>query len=141
MRIRKHPFILFEVFLAMALLSLAIIPITSYPYKVFEKEKKELLAIELKRLEILVFAKFIKNLPSHISWQDLQQGEINVDLGIENINMKALGQFPYSAQIKITQNSSKDNLCLLTCEVFLEPQLKHHPKHSSMEHYLFINNN
>lgn len=140
MKKRRSGFILLEVFLVIALLSLAILPISSYPYKIFEKEKKELLSIELKRMETLVFAEFVRDLPDHICWSHIEQGDISLNLGTQTVDLGKLGTFSYDAKINITTQRQKKSFCLLACEVCLVPK---NPKHLSPEpriHYLFVNN-
>lgn len=137
-RRQRRSFILLEVFIAISLLTMAIIPISSYPYKVFEKEKKELLAIELKRAESLVFARFVQGLCEHITPHLLEQGLIELELEKQWINLEKLGHFPYRAKISITSENKKKSSYLLACEVSLIPEGNKGFTPQPCVHYLLI---
>ncbi len=55
MHIKKRPFILLELFLALALISLSIIPIASYPFKITQKELSTLIEIQLQEIAEVAF--------------------------------------------------------------------------------------
>ena len=55
MKIVKRPFILLELFLALALISLSIIPIASYPFKIMQKELSSLIEMELGEIAEVAF--------------------------------------------------------------------------------------
>jgi len=137
---RKLGFILLEVFIALTLLSISIIPITSYPYKVFTKEKSKLQEIELKRLDSLIFATFIQKLPELLTWDALTKEEIHLDFDIYEIDLKELGSFPYRVELAISTQKQKPSHKLLECRISFFPLIKKSYKPKSIAHLLLVNN-
>lgn len=138
MKRRRHGFILLEVFIAISLLTMALLPISSYPYKIFEKERKKLLAIECKRAETLVFARFVQNLTDYITPLLLEQDEILIPLGQESIDLGKLGRYAFDVEIKITTENKNQTSYLLACEVCLIPHGSKIFIPEPKVHYLFV---
>src|SRR3990167_509218 len=74
---KQRPFILLELFIAMALLSLAIIPIVSYPAKIYKKELHTLIEIELAEVAEVAFRDLLEDLSSYLDPESFEPlGEI-----------------------------------------------------------------
>ena len=135
---KKFGFILFEVCIAIALIMLSIIPIASYPHRLYYLEQKNLQIIELARINDLIFANFLKNRSNYISWKELvNDQEIVCDLGVYVIDLSLMGKFEYNSQLTISlldetvaalknddQLSPSIAHSLLNCRLELIPQSK-----------------
>ena len=123
MKIRKRSIILLEVFLALAILTIALLPLTSFPYQYFAKEKRLLESIERERVFDLSFRETLSLLSSSIAFSEIS---MNSTLTIPLSDQKILSiNTPSHAQIKqiLPQKKVKfkdENLYkLIECEVFL----------------------
>ena len=67
---KKRPFILVELMIAIAILSLCAIPLMGYPYFSYRRERKLLLEIELQRQAEILFFDLLKDLPC--TWEELE---------------------------------------------------------------------
>jgi hypothetical protein len=72
MSVNRRPFILIELFLALALLSLSLIPIASHPLKIVQKELTLFIEMELEELTDLAFRDLLLNLGSYIDPETLE---------------------------------------------------------------------
>lgn len=69
---KRRPFILIELFLALALLSLSLIPIASHPFKIVQKELTLFIEMELEELSDIAFRDLLLNLSSYIDPETLE---------------------------------------------------------------------
>ena len=66
---KKRPFILVELLIAIAILSLCAIPLLGYPYFSYRKQRGQLLEIEFQRQAEILFYDLLKDL--NYSWESL----------------------------------------------------------------------
>ncbi len=72
MPIKKRPFVLIELFLALALMSLSLIPISSYPVKIIQKELTLLIEMQLEEISEVAFRDLLLELSSYIDPETLE---------------------------------------------------------------------
>jgi hypothetical protein len=72
MCIKQRPFILIELFLALALISLSLIPIASYPFKITQKEISVLIEMQLEEISEVAFRDLLLDLSSYIDPETLE---------------------------------------------------------------------
>lgn len=72
MSLKRRPFILIELFLAMALLSLSLIPISSHPFKIVQNELTLFIEMQIQEMSDLAFRDLLLNLSSYIDSETLQ---------------------------------------------------------------------
>ncbi len=72
MKIKKRPFILLELFLALALIALSLVPIASYPFKIYQKELTLLIEMQLQETAEIAFRDLLLDLPSYIDTETLE---------------------------------------------------------------------
>jgi len=65
---KKRPFILMELLLCIALLSLCAIPLLGYPYSSYKRQKALLLEIEKQRQAEILFYELLKNINHQCKW-------------------------------------------------------------------------
>lgn len=106
----RRNFILLEVFMALALISLAVIPITSYPYKIYCKELESLQQIEREHLYDLAMASFIKALTTSLTWDQVEG--IHTLEKYQSIISK---ETSYPAQVNVVIENEAPNHRLLKC--------------------------
>lgn len=58
---KKRPFVLLEVLLAIAILALAFVPLAGSPFLMFKKQRDELITLELEREAEVIFYNLLKN--------------------------------------------------------------------------------
>ncbi len=68
----KRPFILLELFIALALISLSVIPIVSYPLKIYKKELSNLIELQLAEVAECAFKDLLLNIESYIDIETLE---------------------------------------------------------------------
>lgn len=106
----KRKFILLEVFIALALISLAVIPITSYPYKIYCKELESLQKIELEHIYDLAMADFIKTLTSSLTWDKIEGKHT-----IGEYKNTVIENKPYLAKVEVEIEDETPTHRLLQC--------------------------
>jgi len=94
---RKRPFILVELLVCIAILSLCVIPFLSYPYFTYRDRKRCLLEIEKQLQTELLFYDLLKRIDKEYTWDQINRkssqlrGEktllVNID-GLGNIPLK-----------------------------------------------------
>ena len=72
MRLKRHPFILLELFLALALISLSLVPIASYPFKIYQKELTLLIEMQLQETAEIAFRDLLLDLTSYVDPETLE---------------------------------------------------------------------
>ena len=141
MLVRRNGFILLEAVIALALISCAIIPITSYPYKVFAAERKKLQEIEAQRISDLAFSTLVKEVSNSITIEELNHGPISLKLGEYLIDLGSLGKFTYTTNAEITIKSSDESYYLLKCSLITKTENKKAFGPLKSEYFLLANNN
>ena len=112
----SHPFILLEIFIALTILALVIVPLSSFPYKAAAKEKEAMLAVECERIFGLAQADLLDRI---YSLALLEEAEI----GIYTANLSNLGSFDYNAKVTFKKKKKKDQHILLASEISLSPTI------------------
>lgn len=126
---RRHPFILLETLIALALVFLTIIPITSYPFRIYEKEINSLLSVELNRVYESAFLALQQELLENIFFEDVTDEPLDLSLGTFAIDLPPVGTFPFKAFAKITKTAPDDTEKeskhkLLSCQISLKSDKK-----------------
>ncbi|MGE0197538.1 MAG: type II secretion system protein [Simkaniaceae bacterium] len=87
---KKRPFILVELLICIAILSICAIPLLGYPYYSYKKQRELLLSIEKQRQAEILFYDLLKNFD--VSWEEISFEYTNKkDLDPLTINIKGLG--------------------------------------------------
>lgn len=97
MQIKKSPFILIEVLIAITLLSLLLVPIASLPYKTYQKELLAIESLELSRLQENLFGDFMQTVHEKVACDVLEKVGVEESLGLYQIDLPPIGSFPYKA--------------------------------------------
>ncbi len=79
MIIKKRPFILLELFLALALISLSLVPIASYPFKIYQKELTLLIEMELQETGEVAFRDLLLDLSLYIDPETLEAYSVDIE--------------------------------------------------------------
>lgn len=125
----KKPIILLEVLIALAIVSIAIIPVMSYPFRVYEKELDSLLEVELNRVYERAFLEMQKELAETILFDQISREPIDLPLGTFSIDLDGLGTFLFEASCKLKQIAPKDgeketSNKLISCQISLKSDKK-----------------
>jgi|JI9StandDraft_1071089.scaffolds.fasta_scaffold64985_2 hypothetical protein len=81
MKRRFHPFLLTEVFIAITLLALCLLPLMTFPYRAAQKEREALFSLEKERLLGVAFARLLQNKENFFSLTELlEEGALAFDL-------------------------------------------------------------
>lgn len=123
----KKPFILLEVFLAIALLALCLIPIASSPFRHFLKQTKALKQMELERLNDVAYRDFLHELPSITTFQDLpasKEGALHHLMGPYTFRVEECGDYSYQASFSywIVAPKKVENHALLRIQLKWIPE-------------------
>ena len=114
---KKRPFILVELLISIAILSLCAIPLMGYPYFSYKRQKKQLLEIEKQRQAEILFYDFLKGL--NCTWENLGfEFKEKMDLDPVNLEIEGLGSttiyphchfyvHPNAKNTKTTKNIAK----------------------------------
>lgn len=71
MKRKYYPFILLELFLAIALISLSLIPIVSHPFKIYQNELTSLIEMQLAEISDVAFKDLLIDLPLYLNKETL----------------------------------------------------------------------
>ena len=112
MKVIKRSFILLEVMIAIALLALVIIPLSSFPYKTYQKQIDLLKLVETQRLYGLAHAEFLEKIDTFYSQDEAALTPLTLDLGI-------LGQTEYTPKASITREINEEKYQLLKVKIDL----------------------
>jgi hypothetical protein len=85
---KKRPFVLVELLICIAILSLCAIPLMGYPYYSYKKQKETLLEIEKQRQAEILFYNFLKNL--NCTWENISF-EYKEKTALDPINLEIEG--------------------------------------------------
>ncbi len=102
MKYRLRPFILLEVLIAISILALVIVPLSSFPFKALKKEREMLILVESERVLSLAHADLLTYLQEH------PPTEKSIDLGNYELELTTLGKFSYHAMADLTSEKSKE---------------------------------
>ena len=114
----KRPFILLEVLIAISILALVIVPLSSFPFKAMKKEREMITLIECERIFGLVHADFLAHLQEHPSFAE------SIDLGDYELSLTSLGKWSYHATAELSSKKAKDQHNLYKVTLSLKPSLK-----------------
>lgn len=115
MKLIKRPFVLLEVIIAITLLALVIIPLSSFPYKAYQKQIESLKLIESERLFNLAHAEFLAHIDEYFSQDEVELSPLKMDLA-------NLGQIEYSPKATITREMNEEKYHLLKVKMALVPE-------------------
>lgn len=121
MNLKKHPFVLFEVFLALAIVAIALLPLTSYPYQYFAKEKRILQSIQRQRLYDVSYAQVLDMLGKSIAFESItQESPLELTLSPQTVGNKIT---PCQATILLLKPKEEEQFTdnkqykLISCEL------------------------
>lgn len=128
----RFPFLLFEVFLAVALLALCLIPIASAPFRNFVKESNALKQMEIERLSDVAYKDLLERLPLVTTFESLPKSKdeaISYDLGPYKFTIEGSGSYLYLATFSFWIIEPKDvekidKHCLIRIELTFTPEEK-----------------
>jgi len=69
----KGFFILTELFICIALLSICVMPLIGYPYYSYRKQREQLLEIEKQRQAEILFYELLKNIKHQYAWDHIDR--------------------------------------------------------------------
>lgn len=127
MKISNRPFILLEVFLAISILALTLIPLSTFPYKAAKKERELLTQIECERIFGLAHAHLFTLLETS------QEIPSCVDLGNYEGDLSSLGTISLQASANIHLIKEKLPYQLFAIELSLKQ--KQFPDQLKQFHY------
>lgn len=134
MKARRHPFILLEVFLALTILSLALIPLSSFPYRTAKKDREQMMRAESERIYSLVYADFL----TQCTHTHPQIGEYN--LTSYQAVLPHLGSYQLSATVNIAAKKTSSHSTLYALTFQLHPTSSIFPKPKPFCRHLTIEN-
>jgi hypothetical protein len=145
----RFSFLLFEVFLAIALLALCLIPIASSPFRNFIKQSNALKQMELERLSDVAYKDLLNILPSITTFDSLpttKNESTSYDLGTYKFDIEECGTYSYLANFRFwivdPKDATKiDNYCLIQIELTFTPEEPGFFTPNSFTYNLFIKNN
>lgn len=115
MKIRKNHFILLEIFIAISILALVIIPLSSFPFRAAQKQSEIMKEIECERIFSLSYAKLLSEIETFIDQDEIELGKYFVDLS-------SLGSYEYRAVAKLTKEVTEKNHFLVKTTLSLLPE-------------------
>lgn len=114
---RKQPFILLEIFIAISILALVIIPLSSFPYKAYQKQTESMKQVECERIYHLAYADFLSSIETNYDKDEL-------DLGSFEANLSSIGKTQYNAFANIERKVADEKHLLLETTISLIPENK-----------------
>lgn len=111
-----QPFILLEIFIALTILALVIIPLSTFPFKAAKKEKEAMLAVECERIYGLAQADLLDRIETIALLEE-------ADLGTYTATLSSVGSFDYNAKVILTEEAKSDKHILLNTEIVLSPEI------------------
>ncbi len=91
----RRPFVLIEVFIAIALLAVCAFPLIRYPLFAYEKQKNHLVAMELQRHAELIFYDVLKHI-DEFSWETFPRQKKENPERVEEVTIS----IPFMGKIK-----------------------------------------
>ena len=126
-----RPFVLLEVFLAITILALAIIPLSSFPYKTYQKQTETLKQIECERISHVAYGDFLTSIDDYFSKEEVELGEYEIDL-------PTIGKFPYQIVAKLDRSEEDKDHCLLKTTLVMTPENKNGYNPKEQTHFLYV---
>jgi hypothetical protein len=107
MIVKSRPFLLLELFLALALISLSVIPLASYPFKMYQKEISLLIEMQLEETAEIAFRDLLLDLSSYIDPETFDPF-IETPEKIYKIQLTKKYNWNYVANWKLTCKPTKE---------------------------------
>ena len=121
---KKRPFILLELLLAIAILAIAFIPLAGTPFLYFKKQREKLLEVELQRQAELIFYDLLKDFKQkNPEWKFDKRYDEHKGKGKVLIDIEGLGQssHPYHYHLYQRSTSTTPSSCYkLWCKICFE---------------------
>ena len=123
MKRKSRPFLLLELFLALALISLSVIPMASYPFKIYQKEISLFIEMQLEETAEIAFRDLLLDLSSYIDPETFDP-YTEMPEKIYKIQLSKKQNWDYLATWKLTCKPTKEEKsvsALLKADLTLVP--------------------
>lgn len=138
MQIQKRPFLIMEILVSLALIAACFFPLTSSPYKAYEKSSQMLYDISLDRISDHLLLQCLSTLQDTHTFKTISNEEANptlLELDPVSITIPEIGTHTYDVSATVWSQKDSGNFALFECT--LNVQAKHQKKLNKKFHYTF----